>query len=112
MSIFPARAVVFCESVQEGVPTDNEALKSICRLLGLRADNPTLGSQHAICLHLFLFLLVISHPSEQSKNHATSHVNLNAKSAVRIYMLCRLTMGFITSECYARNTRKKDNLAF
>ena len=31
--------------------TDNEALKSICRLLGLRANNPTLGVQHAICLH-------------------------------------------------------------
>ena len=40
-----------------------------------------------------------THPSEHSKNHATSHVNLNAKSAVRIYMLCRLTMGFITSDC-------------
>ena len=33
------------------VATDNEALKSICRILGLRADNPTLGVQHAICLH-------------------------------------------------------------
>ena len=32
---------------------DNEALKSICRLLGPRANKPTLGVQHAICLHLF-----------------------------------------------------------
>ena len=30
---------------------DNEALKSICRLLGLRVNNPTLGVQYAICLH-------------------------------------------------------------
>ena len=33
--------------------TDNEALKSICRILGPRANNPTLGVQDAICLHLF-----------------------------------------------------------
>ena len=25
--------------------TDNDALKSICRILGLRANNPTLGVQ-------------------------------------------------------------------
>ena len=33
------------------IVTDSEALKSICRLLGVRANNPKLGSQHAICLH-------------------------------------------------------------
>ena len=29
-------------------PTDYEALKSICRILGPRANNPTLGVQHAV----------------------------------------------------------------
>ena len=28
--------------------TDNEALKSICRILGPLANNPTLGVQHAV----------------------------------------------------------------
>ena len=28
--------------------TGNEALKSICRLLGPRSKKPTLGSQHAL----------------------------------------------------------------
>ena len=65
--------------------TDNEAFKSICRLLGLRANNPTLGVQHAICLHLFKnFYQWFSHPSEHTKNHATSHANKNNTKKTRI----------------------------
>ena len=60
--------------------TDNEAIESICRLLGLRANKPTLGVQHAICLHHIRIVPVFSHPSEDSENHATSHVNLDTKS--------------------------------
>ena len=105
------------------IGTDNEALKSICRILGLRVNNPTLGVQYAICLHHksrssllciqrvfnlkykpFAFRalnsLNIEQPfSEDSENHATSHANAKSQNhTVRIYKLCRLTLGFIISD--------------
>ena len=48
----------------KAVLTDNEALESICRLLGLRANNPTLGVQHAICLHHIRISTIVFHPSK------------------------------------------------
>ena len=76
LSHIQARILAITES--KYITTDNEALKSICRLLGLRANNPTLGVQHAICLHLFKnFYQWFSHPSEHTKTHATSNANKN-----------------------------------
>ena len=85
-------------------------------------NNPTLGVQYAICLHHksrssllciqrvfnlkykpFAFRalnsLNIEQPfSEDSENHATSHANAKSQNhTVRIYKLCRLTLGFIIS---------------
>ena len=36
------------KSIFRVLTTDNEALKSICRILGPLANNPTLGVQHAV----------------------------------------------------------------
>ena len=92
------------------IATDNEALKSICRILGLRVNNPTLGVQYAICLHHksrssllciqrvfnlkykpFAFRalnsLNIEQPfSEDSENHATSHANLQITKSHRSHL--------------------------
>ena len=68
------------DTTLQSMITDNEALKSICRILGLRANNPTLGVQHAICLHHIRISTFVFSSFEESENHATSHNNLDKKS--------------------------------
>ena len=68
----------------KAVLTDNEALESICRLLGLRSNKPTLGVQHEICLHHIRISTIVFPSFVRCENHATSHVDLDTKSHLRI----------------------------
>ena len=79
--------------------TDNEALESICRILGLRANNPTLGVQHAICLHHIRISTIVFPSFGRCENHATSHVNLDTKSH-RSHLQALLTDLWLHYQCW------------
>ena len=85
--------------------TDNEALKSICRILGPLANNPTLGVQHAVEAgylfkeHASISAWFFNFLSYCEVTKPLSRIKTITRMR-RIYKRRLVIAGFIISACY------------